>query len=86
MPNAQEWFALYVRSNFEKTIEQCLKDKGYQAFSPFYQTLRKRSDRTKMLDLPLFPGYVFCCFECLQAPAYIDYARDGQNRRRGEYS
>lgn len=63
MPNAQEWFALYVRSNFEKTIEQCLKEKGYQAFSPFYQTLRKRSDRTKMLDVPLFPGYVFCCFD-----------------------
>jgi hypothetical protein len=25
--------------------------------------LRKRSDRTKKLDLPLFPGYVFCCFD-----------------------
>jgi transcription antitermination factor NusG len=63
-PNEDEqWFALYVRSRFEKTVEQCLKAKGYQAFSPFYQTLRKRSDRTIRLALPLFAGYVFCSFD-----------------------
>jgi len=56
------WYALYVRSNFERTVEHCLKGKGYQAFSPFYQTWRKRTDRTKKLDLPLFPSYVFCNF------------------------
>ena len=56
------WFAIYVRSHFERTVEQCLKGKGYPAFSPFYQAIRKRSDRTKRLDLPLFPGYVFCSF------------------------
>jgi transcription antitermination factor NusG len=59
----QQWFALYVRSHFESATEQCLKGKGYQAFSPSYQILRKRSDRTKKLELPLFPGYVFCCFD-----------------------
>jgi transcription antitermination factor NusG len=58
----ENWFALYVRSHFEKAVEQGLRGKGYQAFSPFYQTIRKRSGRTKALDLPLFPGYVFCCF------------------------
>jgi transcription antitermination factor NusG len=60
---SSRWYALYVRSNFERAAEDCLKGKGYQAFSPFYQTWRKRSDRTKKLDLPLFPGYVFCCFD-----------------------
>ena len=54
------WFAIYVRSHFERAVEQCLKGKGYQAFSPFYQDDTKRSGRTKVLDLPLFPGYVFC--------------------------
>jgi transcription antitermination factor NusG len=58
----EQWFAIYVRSHFERAVEQCLKGKGYEAFSPFYQTVRKRSGRTKVLDLPLFPGYVFCCF------------------------
>jgi transcription antitermination factor NusG len=59
----EQWYALYVRSHFERTAEQCLTGKGYRAFSPFYQSRRKRSDRTRTLDLPLFPGYVFCCFD-----------------------
>ena len=58
----EHWFALYVRSHFERVVETCLKGKGYPAFSPFYQTVRKRSGRSKLLDLPLFPGYVFCRF------------------------
>jgi transcription antitermination factor NusG len=58
----ERWYALYVRARFERAAERCLKGKGYQAFSPFYQTIRKRSGRNKVLDLPLFPGYVFCSF------------------------
>lgn len=63
LTESQQWYALYVRSHFERTTEHCLKGKGYQAFSPFYQVLRKRADRTKKLELPLFPGYVFCSFD-----------------------
>src|SRR5579863_4170499 len=58
----EQWFAIYVRSHFERAVEECLKGKGYQAFSPFYKTIRRRSGRTKVLDVPLFSGYVFCCF------------------------
>lgn len=58
----ERWYALYVRARFEKAAERCLKGKGYEAFSPFYQTIRRRSGRTKVFDLPLFPSYVFCSF------------------------
>jgi transcription antitermination factor NusG len=57
------WYAFYVRSRHEKVAEQSLQGKGYAAFSPFYRVRRKRSDRTKVVDLPLFPGYVFCRFD-----------------------
>ncbi len=57
------WYALYVRSRHERVVEQTLKGRGYPAFSPFYRMRRKRSDRTKELDVPLFPGYVFCQFD-----------------------
>ena len=57
------WYALYVRSRHERVTEQCLRGKGYAAFSPSYRTLRKRADRTRQLDVPLFPGYVFCQFD-----------------------
>lgn len=59
----ERWFALYVRSHFEETAERCLKSKGYRAFSPSYRASRRRPDRTVELNLPLFPGYVFCCFD-----------------------
>lgn len=58
-----DWYALYVRSNFEKIAERALADRGYPSFSPFYRARRKWSDRTKDVDLPLFPGYVFCSFD-----------------------
>lgn len=61
--NWEQWYAIYVRSHFERTTEQCLRGKGYRAFSPFYQVRRKRSNGTRVSDLPLFPGYVFCCFQ-----------------------
>jgi transcriptional antiterminator NusG len=57
------WFALYVRSRHEKVVESGLRGKGYSAFSPFYRTRRKRIDRIAEIDVPLFPGYVFCCFD-----------------------
>jgi transcription antitermination factor NusG len=57
------WYALYVRSRHEKVVETGLRGKGYSAFSPFYRTKRKRVDRIAEVDVPLFPGYVFCLFE-----------------------
>jgi transcription antitermination factor NusG len=40
-----------------------LKNKGYEVLAPVYRAQRKWSDRTKELDAPLFPGYVFCHFD-----------------------
>ena len=57
------WYALYVRSRHEKVVESGLRGKGYSAFSPFYRTKRKRVDRIAEIDVPLFPGYVFCHFD-----------------------
>ena len=60
---SSRWYALYVRSRHEKVVECGLKGKGYAAFSPFYRTKRKRVDRIVEIDVPLFPGYVFCHFD-----------------------
>jgi len=60
---SSRWYALYVRSRHEKVVEGGLRGKGYTAFSPFYRTRRKRVDRIAEIDVPLFPGYVFCLFD-----------------------
>lgn len=54
------WFALRVRSNYERVAAMHLRDRGIEEFSPTYKTERRWSDRKKQIDAFLFPGYVFC--------------------------
>jgi len=60
---AELWYALHVKSRFEKLVETQLEHKGYEAFTPTYTTTRVWSDRLKSLSMPLFPGYVFSRFD-----------------------
>lgn len=57
------WYALRIRSNQEKLVYSLLEHKGYERFLPLYRSARRWSDRVKQLDLPLFPGYLFCRFD-----------------------
>jgi transcription antitermination factor NusG len=57
------WYALQVRPRFEKVVATHLKDKGYEEYLPSYTSQRRWSDRTKKIELPLFPGYTFCRFD-----------------------
>jgi transcription antitermination factor NusG len=54
------WFAVRVRSNYERTAELHLRDRGYDPFAPSSKVERLWSDRKKEIDQFLFPGYVFC--------------------------
>jgi transcription antitermination factor NusG len=57
------WFALQVRSRWEGTTTGLLRGKGLETLLPTYTTRRKWSDRFKVVEAPLFPGYVFCRFD-----------------------
>ncbi len=57
------WYALHVRQRFEKTTAEILRNKGYREFLPLYKARRRWTDRIAEVDLPLFPGYVFCHFD-----------------------
>lgn len=54
------WYGIHVRSKQEKLVSATLEGKGYESFLPLYRSGRAWSDRSKELDLPLFPGYTFC--------------------------
>lgn len=62
-PASESWYALLVRSRHEKLVNQILSQKGYEAFLPLYRVRRRWSDRTKQVELPLFPCYVFCRYD-----------------------
>jgi len=55
----QHWYALYTCANHEKRVAGELHLRGVEHFLPIYHSVRKWKDRRVILDLPLFPGYVF---------------------------
>jgi transcription antitermination factor NusG len=61
--NTMPWYAVHVQSRFEAVASATLRAKGYEEFLPLYRSVRRWSDRRKQLDLPLFPGYLFCRFD-----------------------
>jgi transcription antitermination factor NusG len=56
----RQWFALRVRSRCEKVVAAAVRLKGYEDFLPVARCRQRWSDRFKSVDVPLFPGYVFC--------------------------
>jgi hypothetical protein len=61
--SSDRWYVLYGRSSHEKVVENSLRGRGYNVFSPSYRTKRKRLDRIAQIDVALFPGCVFCQFD-----------------------
>ena len=55
----KNWNAIYVASRQEKKVDEALKQKGIESYLPLVKTLRQWSDRKKMVEFPLLPGYVF---------------------------
>jgi transcription antitermination factor NusG len=60
------WFALHVRTRYERVAATLISGKRYECFLPTYLCRRQWSDRIKEIELPLFPGYLFCRFDPLQ--------------------
>ncbi len=57
------WFALQVRTQYERGVAEFLRGSGYEWFLPLYKCRKRWSDRIKEVEIPLFPGYLFCRFD-----------------------
>jgi transcription antitermination factor NusG len=55
----RNWYALYVKSRHEFTVESELRRKEVDTFLPSVRLARQWKDRKKFIDFPLFPGYLF---------------------------
>lgn len=56
---AHKWYALYTCSRHEKVVQQQLQARSLESYLPLYKSVRHWNDRQAMVELPLFPGYVF---------------------------
>lgn len=59
IPLEWHWYVLHTRSRFEKVVHEGLCRKSHEVFLPQIRVRSRRRDRRIMLDVPLFPGYVF---------------------------
>jgi transcription antitermination factor NusG len=73
----KRWYGVRVRPKDEGRASNELSARGFEAFLPTRRVRRRWSDRVKTLQVPVFPGYLFCRFrpeervKVLDAPAVI---------------
>lgn len=69
--DGQGWYVIRVRPRSERLAAAALRGKQYLEFLPLYQKRSRWSDRVKVIEQPLFPGYVFCRAESSGQPPLI---------------
>lgn len=57
--SAPLWFAVWTRSRHEDLVRSQLVQKSLEVFLPKVQAWSSRKDRRKLIEKPLFPGYLF---------------------------
>lgn len=55
----QNWCVLYTYPNYEKKVLKVATQKNITCFLPTQKVERTWSDRRKILEIPLFPNYLF---------------------------
>lgn len=65
------WYVLHTRSHFENVVHKALLGKKKETFLPKMRVRSRRKDRRKLIDVPVFPGYVFVRSTLLPA-AHVD--------------
>src|SRR5437879_11912381 len=53
------WYAVQTRSRHERVVAAQLREQGVSTFLPMITEIRRWSDRRKLVEFPLFSGYVF---------------------------
>ncbi len=53
------WYAIYVKSKHEGIAYGELQKKGVESYLPLVKKTRQWKDRRKLVEFPLFPGYLF---------------------------
>jgi len=66
------WFAIMARTGREKSSTLLLENAGYECLLPVSKYTRHWSDRKKEVEVPLFPGYLFCRMDpCNRLPVLM---------------
>src|SRR5215468_141128 len=56
---SEEWYAVWTRSNCERLVEEQLVAKAFTAFLPEMTVRGRRDGGSRVVRVPVFPGYLF---------------------------
>jgi transcription antitermination factor NusG len=68
------WFALWTNSHCEQLVYESLTARGFRAFLPWMRDWSRRAGVRRLIQRPMFPGYLFV-HEEMDKRNYIDIAR-----------
>jgi transcription antitermination factor NusG len=54
-----EWYAIWTRSNCERLVAEQLSAKRFSPFLPEMAVRTRRGGRSRVVQVPVFPGYLF---------------------------
>ena len=57
------WYALETKTQYERSVARGLAGKGFEEFVPLFEVRRPYGAAIRVVEEPMFPGYVFCRFE-----------------------
>ena len=83
--NIKKWFAFYTKSRHEKSVNNTLKNNGYEVYLPLLRERKKWSDRKKWVEYPLFKSYIFIKIEpkdsifALKTPGIVKMIKFGDS-------
>jgi transcription antitermination factor NusG len=71
--NADSWYVLYTKPRNEKKVAERLSAAGYNVYCPLHKVKRQWSDRMKVVEEPLFKGYLFIQVEDKKRDEVFNY-------------
>jgi len=78
------WYLIYTRPNHERVFARHLAENKIEFLLPTNKVKRIWHDRTKIIDIPLFPSYVFVhvksmadYYNCMEAGGFCYYVKFG---------
>jgi transcription antitermination factor NusG len=85
VPEEARWYAIQTRARHEKKVAAQLRTKGIETFLPLITQPHRWSDRSKWVQLPLFPCYSFLRLDAyphkhlpvLQTPGVVGFVGIG---------
>jgi len=68
-----KWYVVYTRSQHEKRLNEAVSKLNIETYLPITKTLRIWSDRKKVIEMPLFPNYLFVRASCKEYVKIIEH-------------